>query len=101
MRAPTLDEIRAARVRLQGFAVRTPLVRWHEGDGEVDTRVPTQNAYELFQGLQDQGVPTKLIIYKGFSHVISKPKEQLAAVWHNWQWFGKYIFGENIEIPIE
>jgi hypothetical protein len=22
-------------------------------------------------------------------------------VWHNWQWFGKYIWGEEIEIPLE
>jgi dipeptidyl aminopeptidase/acylaminoacyl peptidase len=77
---------------------KTPTLIQH---GEFDTRVPTQNAYELFQGLQDQGVPTKLIIYKGFGHGISKPKEQLVAAWHNWQWFGKYIFGEEIEVPLE
>ena len=27
--------------------------------------------------------------------------EALAAAWHNWQWFGKYIWGETIEIPLE
>ena len=74
----------------------TPTLIQH---GEFDKRVPPANAFELFQGLQDVGVTTKLIIYKGFGHGISKPKERLAAVWHNWQWFGNYIWGEEIELP--
>jgi len=69
--------------------------------GELDRRVPTPNAYELYQGLQDMGVEARLLIYKGFGHGISKPKERLAAVWHNWQWFGKHIWGEDIVIPLE
>lgn len=76
----------------------TPTLIQH---GEFDRRVPTANAYELYQGLQDVGVETKLIIYKGFGHGINKPKERLAATWHNWQWFAKYIWGENIELPKE
>ncbi len=74
----------------------TPTLIQH---GEFDKRVPTANAYELFQGLQDNGVETKLIIYKGFGHFINKPKERLAATWHNWQWFAKYIWEEEIELP--
>jgi len=74
----------------------TPTLIQH---GEFDKRVPTANAYELFQGLQDNGVETKLIIYKGFGHGINKPKERLAATWHNWQWFAKYIWEEEIELP--
>jgi len=77
---------------------RTPTLIQH---GENDRRVPIPNAYELFQGLQDMGVPTKLIVYKEFGHGISRPKEQLAATWHNWQWFGKYIWGEDVVIPVE
>ncbi len=76
----------------------TPTLIQH---GELDRRVPTPNAYELYQGLQDVGVEARLLIYKGFGHGISKPKERLAAIWHNWQWFGKYIWGEDIEIPLE
>jgi len=33
--------------------------------------------------------------------VVNKPKEQLALLWHNWQWFNKYIFGEDETLPIE
>ena len=70
---------------------RTPTLIQH---GEFDRRVPIQNAYELFQGLQDVGVPVKLVVYKGFGHGITKPKETLAAMTHNWEWFGRYVFGQ-------
>ncbi len=76
----------------------TPTLIQH---GEFDRRVPIPNAYELYQGLQDVGVEVKLIVYKDFGHGISRPKEQLAAQWHNWQWFAKYIWEEEVEIPIE
>ena len=77
----------------------TPTLIQH---GEFDRRVPLANAYELYRGLQDKGVPSKLIVYKGFGHGINKPKERLAAVWHNWQWFNKYIFGESEEVmPVD
>ena len=41
------------------------------------------------------------MVYKGFGHGINKPKELLAAVWHNWRWFGKHIWGEDIELPLD
>ncbi|MDX1639014.1 MAG: S9 family peptidase [Balneolaceae bacterium] len=74
----------------------TPTLIQH---GENDRRVPIPNAYELLQGLQDMGVDAKLIVYEGFGHGITKPKERLAAMWHNWQWFGKYLWNEEIELP--
>jgi dipeptidyl aminopeptidase/acylaminoacyl peptidase len=63
--------------------------------GELDRRVPIPNAYELYQGLQDQGVPVKLIVYKGFGHGLTKPKAHRAAMEHNAEWFGQYIWGEK------
>ena len=77
---------------------KTPTLIQH---GEFDRRVPIANAYELLQGLQDRGVPTRLVVYKGFGHGIDKPKEQLAAYWHNWQWFGKYVWGEEVRLAGE
>ncbi len=74
---------------------KTPTLIQH---GEFDRRVPIANAYELLQGLQDQGVPAKLFVYKGFGHGITKPKERLAALWHNWQWFNQYVWGEKVEM---
>jgi dipeptidyl aminopeptidase/acylaminoacyl peptidase len=70
---------------------KTPTLIQH---GEFDTRVPTPNAYELYQGLQDVGVPVKLVIYKGFGHGLNKPKAARAAMEHNWEWFEKYIWGD-------
>ena len=71
---------------------RTPTLIQH---GELDQRVPIPNAYELYQGLQDQNVPVKLIVYKGFGHGLNKPKAARAAMEHNLDWFGQYVFGER------
>jgi dipeptidyl aminopeptidase/acylaminoacyl peptidase len=71
---------------------KTPTLIQH---GELDTRVPTPNAYELYQGLQDVGVPVKLIIYKGFNHGLNKPKAARAAMEHNFEWFNQYVFGDK------
>ncbi len=35
MNVPGAAAIAAARARLDGFAIRTPLIRWQEGDGEI------------------------------------------------------------------
>ncbi len=71
---------------------RTPTLIQH---GELDQRVPIPNAYELYQGIQDQGVPVKLIVYKGFGHGLNKPKAQRAALEHNLEWFDRYLFGQS------
>ena len=73
-------------------AARTPMLIRH---GEFDKKVHIPNACELYWGLQDRGVPSKQIVYMGFGHGINKPKELLAAVWHNWLWFNKYVFGDG------
>ncbi|MGB4838149.1 MAG: S9 family peptidase [Saprospiraceae bacterium] len=72
----------------------TPTLIQH---GEFDHRVPISNAYELYRGLQDRKIPSRLIVYKGFGHGITKPKERLAAIWHNWQWINHYVFGDKME----
>jgi len=74
---------------------KTPTLIQH---GEFDTRVPIANAYELLQGLRDKQVPCELMVYKGFGHGITKPRERLAATWHNWQWFNKYVWGESVDL---
>ncbi len=70
---------------------KTPTLIQH---GELDKRVPIANGYELRQGLEDRGVPVEMIVYKGFGHGITKPKEALAVLLHNQLWFGHYIFGD-------
>ena len=72
---------------------RAPTLIQH---GATDQRVPPPNAFQLYRGLQDVGVPSKLIIYKGFEgvgHGPSKPKSSRALMQHNLEWFDKYIWG--------
>jgi dipeptidyl aminopeptidase/acylaminoacyl peptidase len=71
---------------------KTPTLIQH---GELDRRVPIPNAYELYQALEDRGVPVKMIVYKGFGHSIDKPKQQRAVMEHNLEWFGQWIWGEK------
>jgi dipeptidyl aminopeptidase/acylaminoacyl peptidase len=71
---------------------KTPTLIQH---GELDRRVPIPNAYELYQGLKDRGVPVKLIVFKGFGHGIDKPKQQRAVMEQNLEWFGRYIWKDR------
>jgi dipeptidyl aminopeptidase/acylaminoacyl peptidase len=71
---------------------RTPTLVQH---GAADQRVPLPNAFELYQGLQDQNVPARLIVYQGFGgigHGPTKPKSHRATMDHNLEWFDRYLF---------
>jgi dipeptidyl aminopeptidase/acylaminoacyl peptidase len=71
---------------------KTPTLIQH---GEVDPRVPIENAYELFQGLVDQGVPVRFYVYKNVAHSVGRPKTRRAVMEHNLHWFNHYIWGES------
>jgi dipeptidyl aminopeptidase/acylaminoacyl peptidase len=75
---------------------KTPTLIQH---GENDRRVPIPNAYELRQALEDRGVPVKMVVYKGFGHGITKPKQQRAVMEENEKWFAQYIWGEKPAPP--
>ncbi len=64
--------------------------------GSNDKRVPVPDSFELYRGLQDQGVPARLILYSGFGHGINKPKSQRALLEANRDWFNFYIWHEPI-----
>ena len=71
---------------------KTPTLIQH---GATDQRVPLPNAFELYQGLLDNKVPTKLIVYQGFGgigHGPSKPKSHRATMQHNLERFDQYLF---------
>ena len=68
---------------------KTPTLIQH---GDRDQRVPIPNAFELYQGLQDQKVPVELMIFRGFGHGLDKPKANRAAMQQNWDWFGRYLW---------
>src|SRR5580658_850188 len=64
--------------------------------GSNDKRVPVPDSFELYRGLQDQGVPARLILYQGFGHGVNKPKSQRALLEANQDWFSFYIWNEPI-----
>ena len=64
--------------------------------GSNDKRVPVPDSFELYRGLQDQGVPARLILYTGFGHGVDKPKSQRALLQANLDWFGFYIWNEPV-----
>ena len=64
--------------------------------GSVDKRVPPPNSFELYRGLQDEHVPSRLILYTGFGHPITKPKSNRAVMQANLDWFSHYIWGEEL-----
>jgi dipeptidyl aminopeptidase/acylaminoacyl peptidase len=73
---------------------KTPTLIQH---GAADQRVPLPNAYELYQGLQDNKVPTRLIVYQGFGgigHGPTKPKSHRATMEHNLEWFDRFMIGD-------
>ncbi len=62
--------------------------------GSLDKRVPVPDSFELFRGLQDEHVPSRLILYTGFGHGITKPKSNKAVTQANLDWFSHYVWGE-------
>ena len=74
---------------------KTPTLIQH---GATDQRVPLPNAFELYRGLQDNNVPSKLIVYQGFGgigHGPTKPKSFRATMEHNLEWFDQYMFQQG------
>ena len=69
---------------------QTPTLIQH---GSNDSRVPLPNAYELHQGLLDQGVESKLIVYPGMPHGPTNPKQVRHILTDNLNWFNRHIFG--------
>jgi dipeptidyl aminopeptidase/acylaminoacyl peptidase len=62
--------------------------------GSADKRVPPPDSFELYRGLQDQHVESRLILYAGFGHPITKPKSNRAVLQSNLDWFNHYLWGD-------
>jgi len=72
---------------------KTPTFIQH---GTNDKRVPVPNAYELYRGLQDRGVESRLILHNGFGHGVNEPKSMRAVMQSNLDWFNHFIWKEPI-----
>ncbi len=59
--------------------------------GERDFNVPLLNSEQMYQALRSLGVPTKLIIYPGQYHGISKPSYQQHRYEAYLAWYAEHI----------
>ncbi|MCY3413744.1 MAG: hypothetical protein INQ03_19020 [Candidatus Heimdallarchaeota archaeon] len=48
--------------------------------------------------MKEQGVQTELFIYKGMPHGITKPRENLAVLYQNLNWFSHHLLGEDLDL---
>jgi dipeptidyl aminopeptidase/acylaminoacyl peptidase len=68
--------------------VRTPTLFVH---GEVDQRVPYEEAEQMYTALMKRGVPAKMIVYAGMPHGISGHWNTVHRVMNELQWFDRWL----------
>ncbi len=59
--------------------------------GQLDRRVPVNHGLELFNVLQNRGVPSKLVYFPDENHWILKPQNSLFGYETSRQWLEKYV----------
>lgn len=84
------DPERFARNSPHTFAANfnTPTLVIH---GQLDRRVPVNHGLELFNVLQNRGVPSKLVYFPDENHWILKPQNSLFWYETTRQWLEKYV----------
>lgn len=68
--------------------VTTPTLILH---GDADLRVPISQGHELYNALKRQGVPTKMVIYPGRTHVPDDPAAELDIMNRHLEWLEQYL----------
>ncbi len=71
--------------------VRTPTLIEHQ---ELDYRCPLSQAEQWYAALKKRGIPTKLLIYPGESHGMSrngKPRHRIERLAQNLGWFDEWL----------
>lgn len=79
-------------------AVTPTLIQQH---GRDDSRVSFANGMELYRGLKGNGVETELVTFENTGHVISRPKERLAAMEQKVCCFDAYLFEDRVAPDID
>jgi dipeptidyl aminopeptidase/acylaminoacyl peptidase len=78
----------------------TPTLMFH---GQLDLRVPVYDALELFNVLQNRGVPSKLVYFPDENHWILKPQNSLFWYQTHRAWLEQYVKpgpGEPVVPPV-
>jgi dipeptidyl aminopeptidase/acylaminoacyl peptidase len=63
--------------------------------GEKDFNVPLINSEQMYQALRTMNVPTKLVIYPGQYHGLSKPSYNQDRLERLIAWYGQYLAGDS------
>ena len=69
---------------------KTPTLILH---GQVDLRVPTGQAQELYMGLKKNDVPVELVFYPREPHGLQEPRHQLDKMRREYDWFARHVLG--------
>jgi dipeptidyl aminopeptidase/acylaminoacyl peptidase len=68
--------------------VKTPTLILH---GQVDTRVPIDQAKEFYQALSERGVPVEFVVYPRENHGFTEPRHIRDRLQRYLAFFGKYL----------
>lgn len=83
-----LDRTTRNSPHLNAANFNTPTLIIH---GQQDLRVPVNHGFELFNTLQNRGVPSKLVYFPDENHWILKPQNSLFWYETHRQWLEKYV----------
>ncbi|MGH7562159.1 MAG: S9 family peptidase [Gemmatimonadales bacterium] len=72
--------------------VRTPTLFVH---GEVDQRVPYEEAEQMYFALKRRGVPARMIVYAGQPHGIGGHWNNVHRMINELRWWKKYLTGKE------
>jgi dipeptidyl aminopeptidase/acylaminoacyl peptidase len=70
--------------------VRTPTLFVH---GELDQRVPYEEAEQMYVALKKNGVPAKMIVYPGQAHSIRGPWNVVHRILNERAWWDRWLKG--------
>jgi dipeptidyl aminopeptidase/acylaminoacyl peptidase len=73
---------------MNAAAFDTPTLVIH---GQLDQRVPVSHGIELFNPLQNRGVPSKFVYFPDENHWVLKPQNSLFWYETQRQWLGQYL----------
>jgi dipeptidyl aminopeptidase/acylaminoacyl peptidase len=68
--------------------VKTPTLYVH---GDADIRVPISQTYEMYYGVKDRGVETKMVVYPREPHMITERKHQADMLARVFDWFDAHL----------
>jgi dipeptidyl aminopeptidase/acylaminoacyl peptidase len=73
--------------------VKTPTLILH---GQVDTRVPIDQAKEFYQALSERGVPVEFVVYPRENHGFTEPRHIRDRLQRYLAFFGKYLNNPSV-----